>query len=77
LSLKSEIEFQISAFRFQTSDTAKLLLAAGMLLGRLELFTILVLFSRAFGRGEPYSAFYPKPGLILSLSKDPLFGNAL
>jgi len=32
-------------------DAAKLLLAAGMLLGRLELFTILVLFSPAFWRG--------------------------
>ncbi|MEO1241113.1 MAG: TrkH family potassium uptake protein [Pseudomonadota bacterium] len=32
-------------------DTAKLLLAGGMLLGRLELFTILVLFSPAFWRG--------------------------
>lgn len=32
-------------------DLAKLLLAAGMLLGRLELFTILVLFSPAFWRG--------------------------
>lgn len=31
-------------------DAAKLLLAAGMLLGRLELFTILVLFSPAFWR---------------------------
>jgi trk system potassium uptake protein TrkH len=29
-------------------DGAKWLLAAGMLLGRLELFTILVLFQRAF-----------------------------
>ena len=32
-------------------DGAKLLLAAGMLLGRLELFTILVLFSPSFWRG--------------------------
>ncbi|MDH5188091.1 MAG: TrkH family potassium uptake protein [Rhodospirillaceae bacterium] len=32
-------------------DAAKWLLAAGMLLGRLELFTILVLFSRDFWRG--------------------------
>ena len=32
-------------------DAPKLLLAAGMLLGRLELFTILVLFSPAFWRG--------------------------
>jgi len=32
-------------------DAAKLLLAGGMLLGRLELFTILVLFSPAFWRG--------------------------
>ncbi len=32
-------------------DAAKLLLTAGMLLGRLELFTILVLFSPAFWRG--------------------------
>ncbi|MCK4939735.1 MAG: TrkH family potassium uptake protein, partial [Rhodospirillaceae bacterium] len=32
-------------------DMAKWLLAAGMLLGRLELFTVLVLFSRAFWRG--------------------------
>jgi trk system potassium uptake protein TrkH len=32
------------------SDTAKLLLCAGMLLGRLELFTVLILFSRAFWR---------------------------
>lgn len=32
-------------------DGAKWLLAAGMLLGRLELFTVLVLFSRAFWRG--------------------------
>ena len=32
-------------------DAAKWLLAAGMLLGRLELFTVLVLFSPAFWRG--------------------------
>ncbi|MHC8508957.1 MAG: TrkH family potassium uptake protein [Rhodospirillales bacterium] len=32
-------------------DAAKWLLAAGMLLGRLELFTVLVLFTRAFWRG--------------------------
>jgi trk system potassium uptake protein TrkH len=32
-------------------DGAKWLMAAGMLLGRLELFTVLVLFSRAFWRG--------------------------
>ncbi len=32
-------------------DQAKWLLSAGMLLGRLELFTVLVLFSRAFWRG--------------------------
>ena len=32
-------------------DAAKWLLAAGMLLGRLELFTVMVLFSRAFWRG--------------------------
>ena len=32
-------------------DTAKWLLSAGMLLGRLELFTVLVLFSPAFWRG--------------------------
>ena len=32
-------------------DSAKWLLSAGMLLGRLELFTVLVLFSRAFWRG--------------------------
>ena len=32
-------------------DAAKWLLAAGMLLGRLELFTVLVLFSRTFWRG--------------------------
>ncbi|MBL4692557.1 MAG: TrkH family potassium uptake protein [Magnetovibrio sp.] len=32
-------------------DAAKWLMAAGMLLGRLELFTILVLFSRTFWRG--------------------------
>jgi trk system potassium uptake protein TrkH len=37
---------------FQTlPDAAKWLLSAGMLLGRLELFTILVLFSRTFWRG--------------------------
>lgn len=33
------------------SDAAKLVLAAGMLLGRLELFTIIVLFTRAYWRG--------------------------
>ena len=32
-------------------DAAKWLLSAGMLLGRLELFTVMVLFSRAFWRG--------------------------
>ena len=32
-------------------DAAKWLLAAGMLLGRLELFTVLVLFSPSFWRG--------------------------
>jgi trk system potassium uptake protein TrkH len=32
-------------------DTAKWLLAGGMLLGRLELFTVIVLFSRSFWRG--------------------------
>jgi len=32
-------------------DAAKWLLSAGMLLGRLELFTVLVLFTRAFWRG--------------------------
>jgi len=32
-------------------DAAKWLMAAGMLLGRLELFAVLVLFSRAFWRG--------------------------
>jgi trk system potassium uptake protein TrkH len=32
-------------------DAAKWLLSAGMLLGRLELFTVLVLFSRTFWRG--------------------------
>ncbi len=37
---------------FQTlPDAAKWLLSAGMLLGRLELFTVLVLFTRAFWRG--------------------------
>jgi len=37
---------------FQTlPDTAKWLMAGGMLLGRLELFTILVLLSRTFWRG--------------------------
>ena len=37
---------------FQTlPDAAKWLLAVGMLLGRLELFTVLVLFSRTFWRG--------------------------
>jgi len=37
---------------FQTlPDGAKWLMAAGMLLGRLELFTILVLFMPAFWRG--------------------------
>ncbi|MCH7935985.1 MAG: TrkH family potassium uptake protein [Proteobacteria bacterium] len=33
------------------SDEAKWLLSGGMLLGRLELFTVIVLFSRAFWRG--------------------------
>ena len=32
-------------------DAAKWLLCAGMLLGRLELFTVLVLLSRSFWRG--------------------------
>ena len=32
-------------------DSAKLLLAAGMLLGRLELFTVLILFVPSFWRG--------------------------
>jgi len=32
-------------------DAAKWLLSIGMLLGRLELFTVLVLFSRDFWRG--------------------------
>ena len=32
-------------------DAAKWLLCAGMLLGRLELFTVLVLLSRTFWRG--------------------------
>ncbi len=32
-------------------DTAKWLLAGGMLLGRLELFTVLILFTRSFWRG--------------------------
>ena len=32
-------------------DAAKWMLSAGMLLGRLEMFTILVLFSRTFWRG--------------------------
>lgn len=32
-------------------DAAKWLLAAGMLLGRLELFTVIVLFTRSFWRG--------------------------
>ena len=32
-------------------DAAKWLLSAGMLLGRLELFTVIVLFSRTFWRG--------------------------
>ena len=32
-------------------DAAKWLLSAGMLLGRLELFTVLILFTRAFWRG--------------------------
>ena len=32
-------------------DAAKWLMSAGMLLGRLELFTVLILFSRAFWRG--------------------------
>ena len=31
-------------------DAAKWLLSAGMLLGRLELFTVMVLFTRAFWR---------------------------
>lgn len=40
------------AGNFQSlSDPAKLVLAAGMLLGRLELFTIMVLFTRAYWRG--------------------------
>jgi trk system potassium uptake protein TrkH len=33
------------------SDTAKWLLSAGMILGRLELFTVLVLFLPSFWRG--------------------------
>ena len=33
------------------SDEAKWLLSGGMLLGRLELFTVIVLFSRSFWRG--------------------------
>ena len=32
-------------------DAAKWLLSAGMLLGRLELFTVIVLFTRGFWRG--------------------------
>jgi trk system potassium uptake protein TrkH len=32
-------------------DEAKWLLSAGMMLGRLELFTVLVLLSRSFWRG--------------------------
>jgi trk system potassium uptake protein TrkH len=32
-------------------DAAKWMLSAGMLLGRLELFTVIVLFSRTFWRG--------------------------
>ena len=32
-------------------DTAKWLLSGGMLLGRLELFTVIVLFTRSFWRG--------------------------
>ncbi len=32
-------------------DAAKWMLSAGMLLGRLELFTVIVLFSRYFWRG--------------------------
>jgi len=32
-------------------DAAKWLLAGGMLLGRLELFTVIVLFTRSFWRG--------------------------
>ena len=37
---------------FQTlPDSAKWVLAGGMLMGRLELFTVLVLFSPAFWRG--------------------------
>ena len=32
-------------------DAAKWLLCGGMLLGRLELFTVLVLFTRSFWRG--------------------------
>jgi len=37
---------------FQTlPDAAKWLLAGGMLLGRLELFTVIILFSRSFWRG--------------------------
>jgi trk system potassium uptake protein TrkH len=35
----------------QFPDAAKWLLSAGMLLGRLELFTILILFSPSFWRG--------------------------
>ncbi|HER26681.1 MAG TPA: potassium transporter TrkH, partial [Rhodospirillales bacterium] len=32
-------------------DAAKWLLSAGMLLGRLELFTVIVMFTRSFWRG--------------------------
>ena len=32
-------------------DSAKLLLSVGMLLGRLELFTVLILLAPAFWRG--------------------------
>ncbi len=41
---------QADAFK-TLPDAAKWLLSAGMLLGRLELFTVLVLFSRSFWRG--------------------------
>ncbi len=41
---------QADAFK-SLPDAAKWLLSAGMLLGRLELFTVLVLFSRSFWRG--------------------------
>ena len=40
-----------SATFAELPDEAKWLLSAGMLLGRLELFTVLVLFSRSFWRG--------------------------